>query len=68
MCTTATYQKSDGHCACGFYLEVGLTFQTASASCQSYGARVPEINSTKENNDIITLMVRDGFKSNRLFQ
>jgi len=51
------YQKSDGHCACGFFLETGLTFQTAADTCNSLGARLPEINSTKENNDIISLMV-----------
>jgi hypothetical protein len=43
LCTTDSYTKSDGLCACGFFLEIGLTFQIAADTCHSYGARLPEI-------------------------
>jgi hypothetical protein len=52
LCTTDWYTKSDGLCACGFFLEIGLTFQIAADTCHSYGARLPEIKDLKESNDI----------------
>jgi hypothetical protein len=56
-CTTATYKKDNGTCACGFYLKRALTWRQAADQCYSFGARLPEIKSSRENQDIYKLMV-----------
>ena len=50
-CTTETYFKSDGSCACGFYLGY-LPWHEAINECLGKGARLPEITSQQENDDI----------------
>jgi hypothetical protein len=56
-CTTRTFKKSDGKCACGFFLEKGLSWRQASDQCRTLGARLPEIKSAQENNDILSVKV-----------
>ena len=51
------YKKSDGTCACGFFLERGLTWQDAVNQCRSFGARLPEIYSAEDNAKIFSLKV-----------
>jgi len=41
QCTTPVYKKSNGQCACGFYLGTGLTWQQARDECHAQGARLP---------------------------
>ena len=57
ICTTPTYFKSDGECACGFFIDQELTWIEAVRECQAYGARLPKITSAKENADIFSLNV-----------
>ena len=57
LCTTDTYVKSDGSCACGFYLEQNLTWIEADDRCFSLGAHLPEVKSPHENEDIYKLKV-----------
>jgi hypothetical protein len=47
-------------CACGHHLPQGLTWYQASAACKQISgtARLPEIRTAKENDDILTLQVR----------
>ena len=47
----------NGSCACGFFLARNLDWYQANQGCKSKGARLPEINSTGENNDIFHLKV-----------
>jgi hypothetical protein len=56
-CTTRTFKKSDGKCACGFFLEKGLSWRQASDQCRTLGARLPEIKSAQENDDIFSVKV-----------
>jgi hypothetical protein len=56
-CTTAVYKKDNGTCACGFFLERGLYWRQAADRCYALGARLPEIKSLRENQDIYALMV-----------
>ena len=56
-CTTEVYYKSDGSCACGFFLESGLTWFESVDQCTALGARLPEIHTPKENADIFKLKV-----------
>jgi len=51
------YQKSDGSCACGFYLETDLTWREAADRCYAQGARLPEIYSAADNEVILNLRV-----------
>jgi hypothetical protein len=51
------FVKSDGKCACAFYSPNFLTWQNAVDECQSFGARLPEIKSAKENFDIYSVSV-----------
>jgi len=51
------YKKSDGTCACGFFLERGLPWQQAVDKCRSFGARLPEIYSAVDNAKIFSLKV-----------
>ena len=57
ICTTETYVKSNGSCACGTYLELGLTWRQAADQCYALGGRLPEIHSEGENVDIINFVV-----------
>ncbi len=57
QCTTNVYQKSDGSCACGFYLETDLSWREAADRCYAQGARLPEIYSAAENDAILNLRV-----------
>jgi hypothetical protein len=57
QCTTKSYVKADGSCACGFYLERGLTYKQASDKCKSLGASIPEIKNAQENADIFSIKV-----------
>ena len=57
LCTTETYVKSNGSCACGFFLENGLTWNEALDRCSTLGAHLPEIRSPQENEDIFKLKV-----------
>ena len=56
-CTTETFIKSDGMCACGFYLENELSWRQAADMCNDLNARLPEIYSEPENTDIFSLKV-----------
>ena len=58
-CTSEVYQKSDGSCACGFFLEVGLTWSQAVDQCKAFGARLPEIHTPAENADIYNIKVNN---------
>jgi hypothetical protein len=51
------YQKSDGTCACGFFLENGLSWEQAVNQCHALGARLPEIYSAEDNKQIFNLKV-----------
>jgi hypothetical protein len=51
------YKKSDGTCACAFFLERGLPWQQAVEKCRSFGARLPEIYSAEDNAKIFSLKV-----------
>jgi hypothetical protein len=46
-------------CACGHYLPQGNTWNEASEACKQLGsgARLPEITSDSENNDILRMQV-----------
>jgi hypothetical protein len=57
ICTTPTYFKSDGRCACGFFIEQELTWIEAVRDCQARDARLPKIMSEKDNSDIFSLNV-----------
>ncbi len=57
QCTTDVYKKSDGTCACGFYLEKGLTWTQAKDRCFAQGARLPEIYNADDNDAILKLKV-----------
>ena len=57
LCTTETYVKSDGSCACGFFLELNLTWIEAHDRCTALGAHLPEVKSPQENEDIFKLKV-----------
>ncbi len=57
QCTTETFAKADGRCACAFYLDRGLTWQQAAEQCYTRGARLPEIYSIEENTSIFNLTV-----------
>jgi hypothetical protein len=58
-CTTPIYQKQNGSCACGFFLQRGLYWREAADQCYGFGGRLPEVKSEKENKDIYALMVKD---------
>ncbi len=51
------FQKSDGSCACGFYLEKGLSWRAAADRCYAQGARLPEIYSAADNDAILKIRV-----------
>jgi hypothetical protein len=51
------YKKSDGTCACAFFLERGLSWPQAAEKCRSFGARLPEIYSAEDNAQIFSLKV-----------
>jgi len=51
------YTKSDGKCACSFYIEKRTKWKSAILKCQSYGARLPEIMSAEDNEAILSSMV-----------
>ena len=57
QCTTEVYKKSDGSCACGFYLDRGLTWREAADACHALGASLPEIFSADDNEAILKLRV-----------
>ena len=57
ICTTEVYYKSDGSCACGFFLASGLTWSQAVDQCAAFGARLPEIQTPEENADIFKIKV-----------
>ena len=57
QCTTDVYRKSDGSCACGLLLESDLTWIEAFDACISIGARLPEVMSEEDNQDIYNLTV-----------
>jgi hypothetical protein len=63
ICTTAVYKKDNGSCACGFYLQRGLYWRQAADRCYALGARLPEVTSARENEDLYSLMVN----SNNLY-
>ena len=63
LCTTKTFQKSDGNCACGFFLETTVTWRQAIDTCAARGARLPEVKSDQENTDLFTLKVSIHFFS-----
>ena len=58
QCTTENFIKSDGRTFCGFFLAFGLTWYEADRRCKAQGARLPEIQSLSENNQILKLKVR----------
>ena len=56
-CTTAIVNKTNGDCACGFVLWEVLTWAQAFEKCKQRKARLPEINSEQENQDLFALKV-----------
>ena len=56
-CSTSPYFKYDGSKACGFYLETGLTWHQANAKCKRFNARLPEIRTKEDNDQIFVLKV-----------
>ncbi len=56
-CTTPAYIKSNGDCACGFFIPKNLTWREAADECYSHGARLPETYTAEENKDIFDLKV-----------
>ncbi len=57
QCTTPIYQRSEGNCACGFFLQKGLTWNVANHTCHAEGARLPEVYSAADNDAIQALRV-----------
>ena len=57
-CSTSLYVKQNGSVACGIYVAGNLTFYSAEQRCGRLGARLPEIRSTKENEDVLERRVR----------
>ena len=57
-CSLENYRKDDNKWACGFFLEEGLTHDDATAKCKALGARLPEVASQKENDDLLAFKVR----------
>ena len=57
LCTSDTYKKADGSCACGFFLENGLKYKQATEECKSLGGRLPEIKTDQENKNILNVKV-----------
>ena len=51
------YTKSDGTCACSFLIDQRMNWTSAVETCESVGARLPEILSAEDNADIFELMV-----------
>ena len=51
-CSTKIVKKANGDCACGFILWEVLTWTQAIQACKARGARLAEIYSIEENNDI----------------
>ena len=51
--------KSNGYCACGFYLYEALTWSQANTACKSKGGRLPEIVSAIENEDVFKFKVNN---------
>lgn len=49
--------KDNGSFACGFYLDKGKSWFDAYSECERKGARLPEINSFRENQDIFSRKV-----------
>jgi len=58
QCNTKTYTKANGDPACGILLNKYMDWPTAVGECKARGARLPVINSLKENQDIVQLLVR----------
>ena len=56
-CSTSFYQKSNGSYACGIYLSGNVTFHDAEIRCVRLGARLPEVRSKTENQDILERVV-----------
>ena len=56
-CSTSFYQKSNGSYACGIYLSGNVTFHDAEIRCVRLGARLPEVRSKAENQDILERVV-----------
>lgn len=56
-CATAIVNKTNGDCACGFVLWEVLTWAQAFEKCKQRKARLPEINSEQENQDLFALKV-----------
>jgi hypothetical protein len=57
----ASYTRSDGSRACGFFVKGSLTWHEAVEKCAQYGSRLPEIQSRKDNINILALKVRAYF-------
>ena len=57
QCTTGTYVKSNGQCACGFFLSGTISWFQAKDQCASQGAQLPEIYSSEDNDNIFQLRV-----------
>ena len=56
-CQTPIYFKANGVCACGFFLEFGLSWIKANDRCKALGARLPVVISAQENQDIARVAV-----------
>ena len=52
-----SYRKSDGSLVCGFLLEQIFSWFEASEKCKALGARLPEIKSEEDNEQILELKV-----------
>ncbi len=58
-CTSPEYTKSDGDVACAFVLDLNskMSWENANEKCKLNGARLPEIKTPKENEEILKLKV-----------
>ena len=63
VCSTTYYQKDNGSIVCGIYAPKNLNFDKAEEQCTLYGARLPEIQSAKENQDLLERVVSIEFLS-----
>ena len=61
ICSTTYYQKDNGSIVCGIYAPKNLNFDKAEEQCTLYGARLPEIQSAKENQDLLERVVSIDF-------
>ena len=57
-CSTSVYVKANNSLACGIYQPKNLTFHDGQRVCSRSGARLPEIATLQENNDVLERRVK----------